>query len=66
MIASSILIGRVVSPFESSVSGWRRLGISAYQSWVRLNALVSKEQGAENTLLPEPKGDIEFSNVFAI
>ena len=62
VIASSILIGRVVSPFESSVSGWKTW-YGAYQSWVRLNALSIKEQGAENTLLPEPKGDIEFSNV---
>ncbi|MET2898251.1 type I secretion system permease/ATPase [Vibrio rotiferianus] len=62
VIASSIIIGRVLSPYESAVSGWKTW-YGAYKAWGRLKryGAVCKEQN--RTLLPEPKGDIEFKNV---
>ncbi len=62
VIASSILIGRVLSPFESAVSGWKSW-YSAYQAWKRLEVSSSEPAVSSKTLLPEPKGDIQFNNV---
>ncbi|MFM2587015.1 type I secretion system permease/ATPase [Vibrio sp. TBV020] len=62
VIASSILIGRVLSPFESAVSGWK-LWYSAYQAWQRLTENIEVQNKTQRTMLPMPKGDIEFNNV---
>lgn len=62
VIASSILIGRVLSPFESAVSGWKSW-YSAFKAWQSLNKTITEESKIQRTLLPEPKGDIQFSNV---
>lgn len=62
VIASSILIGKVLSPFESAVSGWKTW-YSAYQSWKRLKVHVAKTEQFERTLLPKPKGEVVFNNV---
>ncbi|RJX71407.1 type I secretion system permease/ATPase [Vibrio sinensis] len=62
VIASSILIGRVLSPFESAVSGWKSW-YSAYQAWQRLKQSNAQSMLAPLTLLPKPKGEIEFNNV---
>lgn len=62
VIASSILIGRVVSPFESAVSGWKSW-YSAFQSWRRLKQCVSLSKTKAKTLLPQPKGEVQFNNV---
>ncbi|WP_194437379.1 type I secretion system permease/ATPase [Vibrio fluminensis] len=62
VIASSILIGRVLSPFESAVSGWKSW-YSAFKSWQSLNQIVIETDASPKTLLPEPKGEIQFSNV---
>ncbi|ANS87268.1 Proteases secretion ATP-binding protein PrtD [Vibrio scophthalmi] len=62
VIASSILIGRVLSPFESAVSGWKTW-YSAFKAWQSLNHSVLENTHSQKTLLPEPKGDIQFSNV---
>ncbi|WP_241033869.1 type I secretion system permease/ATPase [Vibrio maerlii] len=62
VIASSILIGRVLSPFESAVSGWK-LWYSAYQAWRRLTKNTNLNESTKKTLLPKPEGKIEFNNV---
>ncbi|MGF1910787.1 type I secretion system permease/ATPase [Vibrio kasasachensis] len=62
VIASSILIGRVLSPFESAVSGWK-VWYSAFKAWQALNKTVTEDAQTKKTLLPEPKGDIQFTNV---
>ncbi|NLS12026.1 type I secretion system permease/ATPase [Vibrio sp. SM6] len=62
VIASSILIGRVLSPFESAVSGWKSW-YSAYKAWRRLEAEVEQHGKDLRTLLPKPRGDIQFRNV---
>ncbi|EGU31949.1 putative type I secretion system, ATP-binding protein [Vibrio ichthyoenteri ATCC 700023] len=62
VIASSILIGRVLSPFESAVSGWKSW-YSAFKAWQSLNQTVTNTTAEKKILLPEPKGDIQFSNV---
>ncbi|WP_253825754.1 type I secretion system permease/ATPase [Vibrio sp. RE86] len=62
VIASSILIGRVLSPFESAVSGWKTW-LSAYQSWQRLQEHVEVANQSQRTMLPTPKGDVVFNNV---
>lgn len=62
VIASSILIGRVLSPFESAVSGWKSW-YSAYQSWSRLKKCASLTNPSVKTLLPQPRGEIQFNNV---
>ncbi len=62
VIASSILIGRELSPFESAVSGWKSW-YSAFKAWQSLNQTVAEDEQIKKTLLTEPKGDIQFSNV---
>ncbi|WP_244204740.1 type I secretion system permease/ATPase [Vibrio rhodolitus] len=62
VIASSILIGRVLSPFESAVSGWKSW-YSAFKAWQSLNKVVLEQEQTKKTLLPEPKGEIQFTNV---
>ena len=62
VIASSILIGRVLSPFESAVSGWKSW-YSAFKAWQSLNKMVADDDQIKKTRLPEPKGEIQFSNV---
>lgn len=62
VIASSILIGRVLSPFESAVSGWKSW-YSAYQAWRRLQQGNTQSALPSSTLLPKPKGEIAFNNV---
>ncbi|MDA0148126.1 type I secretion system permease/ATPase [Vibrio sp. LaRot3] len=62
VIASSILIGRVLSPFESAVSGWKSW-YTAYRAWRSLNSRVEAGFEVSKTLLPEPKGEIQFNNV---
>ncbi|OLQ96437.1 type I secretion system permease/ATPase, partial [Vibrio panuliri] len=62
VIASSILIGRVLNPFESAVSGWKTW-YSALKAWQNLNNAVLQAPQVNKTLLPEPKGEIQFTNV---
>ena len=62
VIASSILIGRVLSPFEQAVSGWKTW-YGTYKAWRRLNLEEQQESTIEKTLQPKPKGDIHFNNV---
>ncbi|WP_162046287.1 type I secretion system permease/ATPase [Vibrio taketomensis] len=62
VIASSILIGRVLSPFESAVSGWKSW-YSAFKAWQSLNSIAIADESVTKTLLPKPKGEIQFTNV---
>ncbi|OLQ93499.1 ABC transporter ATP-binding protein [Vibrio panuliri] len=62
VIASSILIGRVLNPFESAVSGWKTW-YSALKAWQNLNNVVLQAPQVNKTLLPEPKGEIQFTDV---
>ena len=62
IIASSIIMGRVLSPFEQAVSAWKSW-YSAAGAWYRLNRLAEKEPSISKVTLPEPKGQIHFKNV---
>ncbi|MDO6498606.1 type I secretion system permease/ATPase [Photobacterium sanguinicancri] len=62
IIASSILMARVLAPFEQAVSGWKGW-YSAYQAYHRLkNMECSKAQQAK-TALPEPRGELLLKQV---
>ncbi|MGF1748077.1 type I secretion system permease/ATPase [Vibrio cionasavignyae] len=62
IIASSIIMGRVLSPFEQAVSGWKSW-YSAMGAWRRLNKLGESEHSVAKVTLPQPKGNIQFKNV---
>lgn len=62
VIASSILMGRVLSPFEQAVSGWKSW-YAAYNAWKRLKASSEVTISHPKTLLPKPKGELKFNNV---
>lgn len=62
IIASSIIMGRVLSPFEQAVSGWKSW-YSGLKAWQRLNAIGREEVDSGKTHLPKPKGHIQFKNV---
>ncbi|MBW3695769.1 type I secretion system permease/ATPase [Vibrio sp. T187] len=62
VIASSILMGRVLSPFEQAVSGWKSW-YAAYNAWRRLKASSEVTTSHPKTLLPKPKGELKFNNV---
>ncbi|MGF1834763.1 type I secretion system permease/ATPase [Photobacterium sanguinicancri] len=62
IIASSILMARVLAPFEQAVSGWKGW-YSAYQAYHRLkNMECSKAQQAKMAL-PEPRGELLLKQV---
>jgi ATP-binding cassette subfamily C protein/ATP-binding cassette subfamily C exporter for protease/lipase len=62
IIASSIIMGRVLSPFEQAVNGWKSW-YNAYKAYQRLTSFTFIEESAAKTALPTPKGDIHFQNV---
>lgn len=62
IIASSIIMGRVLSPFEQAVNGWKSW-YSAFRAYQRLKHFSFLEENAAKTTLPNPKGDIIFQNV---
>ncbi len=64
MIASSILIGRALQPFENAIALWKSFLI-ARESYRRLNAaLASTTQLERGTLeLPVPEGHISVENI---
>lgn len=64
MIASGILVGRALAPFETAIGSWKGF-ISARKSLKRLNqSLEHSPVRASSIELPEPKGDISFENVY--
>lgn len=62
IIASSILMARVLAPFEQAVSGWKGW-YSAYQSYQRLKNLECSKSELAKTALPEPKGELLLKHV---
>ncbi len=64
IIAASILMGRVLAPFDAAVHTWKFLN-QAIISYDRLQRLILTSPKREQTLsLPEPKGKLEFDRVF--
>lgn len=62
IIASSIIMARVLSPFEQAVSGWKTW-FSALQAYKRLNQYEDSQLSEPQTELPEPKGELLLHNV---
>ncbi|MUK92730.1 type I secretion system permease/ATPase [Aliivibrio fischeri] len=62
IIASSIIMGRVLAPFEQAVNGWRSW-YSAFNAYQRIKSFSFIEEEKAKTALPNPKGDIVFQNV---
>ncbi|WP_196492750.1 type I secretion system permease/ATPase [Ehrlichia ruminantium] len=64
IIASSILMGRALAPFETSINTWKML-ISARISYKRLQMLLVASPKREQTMsLPVPSGKVVFDRVF--
>ena len=64
IIASSILMGRTLAPFEASINTWKML-ISARISYKRLQMLLLASPKREQTMsLPVPQGKVMFDRVF--
>lgn len=64
IIAASILMGRVLAPFEASINTWKML-TSARLSYKRLQLLILTSPKREQTMsLPEPEGQLLFDRVF--
>jgi len=63
IIASSIIMGRLLSPFEQAVSGWKGW-YSAWQAYQRLAKLGSDQAiNQSKTQLPIPEGNLRLENV---
>ena len=64
IIASSILMGRALAPFEALINTWKML-ISARISYKRLQILLLASPKREQTMsLPAPAGKVVFDRVF--
>ncbi|MGF1685448.1 type I secretion system permease/ATPase [Photobacterium japonica] len=62
IIASSIIMARVLSPFEQAVTGWKTW-LSAYRAYQRLKAYPTHQRAVNKTALPAPKGELLLHNV---
>mgnify|MGYP006199184255 CR=1 FL=1 len=59
MVASSILMGRALSPIEMAVGQWAVVQ-RAQEGWARLSELFTRvPQEPPRTQLPRPKADLE-------
>ncbi len=66
MIASSILMGRALSPIEQLVAGWPLLQ-RARDGWQRLDGLLTRHPAPPpRTPLPRPKARIEVNQIALI
>ena len=64
MIASSILSGRALAPFEAAIGIWKSF-INARDSYARLGKAITKLPTLRgNMRLPEPDGVVSVENVF--
>ncbi|MDG7056273.1 MAG: type I secretion system permease/ATPase [Wolbachia endosymbiont of Meromenopon meropis] len=64
IIAASILMSRVLAPFDAAIHTWKFLN-QVKISYSRLQKLILTSPKREQTLiLPEPKGRLEFDRVF--
>lgn len=58
MIATSIIIGRLLMPFDRIVENWRQW-VSAIGSWKRVQSLLSENLAVRQTMpTPRPNGDL--------
>lgn len=63
IIASSIIMGRLLSPFEQAVAGWKGW-YSAWKAFKRLQLLNDGVLDEDiKTSLPVPKGELKLENV---
>lgn len=66
MIASSILMGRALSPIEQVVSGWS-LVQRAQDGWKRLSELLTRRPPVvPRTALPRPEAQLEVRNLTVV
>lgn len=66
MIASSILMGRALSPIEQVVSGWS-LVQRAQDGWRRLSELLTRRPPVvPRTALPRPEAQLEVRNLTVV
>lgn len=66
MIASSILMGRALSPVEQAIGGWP-LVVRAQEGWQRMAALLSAvPTDAARTPLPRPRARIDVSQLSVV
>lgn len=66
MFATSILLGRVLAPFEQVLAGWRNvaLGLTSFRRLERL--LASLPEPPRGVRLPPPQGRITFEGVACV
>ncbi|MGU3398803.1 type I secretion system permease/ATPase [Brucellaceae bacterium D45D] len=58
MIATTIIIGRLLMPFDRIVENWRQW-VSAIASWKRVQSLLSENLAVRQTMpTPRPNGDL--------
>ncbi|WP_343314474.1 type I secretion system permease/ATPase [Brucella sp. BE17] len=58
MIATTIIIGRLLMPFDRIVENWRQW-VSAIASWQRVQSLLSENLAVRQTMpTPRPNGDL--------
>ncbi|CCG40537.1 type I secretion system permease/ATPase [Magnetospirillum molischianum] len=63
MIASSIIVGRALAPFESAMATWKQI-ITVRSAWYRLTALLDAYRDAgPRTTLPRPKGLLDVMDL---
>jgi PrtD family type I secretion system ABC transporter len=62
MLASTILLGRTLAPFESMIANWNNL-VQARAAFERLQKLVGPVQPAAETRLPAPSGRLTVERV---
>lgn len=62
IIASSIIMSRVLAPFEQAVNGWKSW-YSAYLAYSRLRDYDDSGRMETKTALPIPKGELLLQNV---
>jgi PrtD family type I secretion system ABC transporter len=64
MIASSIMVGRAMQPFDQAIELWKQIA-SAMKSYGKLHfAFRIQNERQEAIKLPTPQGRISFENVF--
>ena len=63
MIASTIILARVLAPIEQLVANWKST-VDTRISWARLTrTLAGARASAVRTRLPEPVGDLQAEGV---
>nr|5L22_A Chain A, ABC transporter (HlyB subfamily) [Aquifex aeolicus VF5]5L22_B Chain B, ABC transporter (HlyB subfamily) [Aquifex aeolicus VF5] len=67
IVAGSILLGRILGPIDTIVNGWRQIG-NTKVAYTRLNEFLKflRFKREVSVKLPEPKGEIELSNVVVV